>query len=706
MVYKLHIPDNVALNLQSIPQKVQTQLIKEGHNRLRSNPAVHEPPTIKKLSGWKDLYRLRIRDHRAIYRVDRDSKVVTLLIVGHRSKVYEQIGHDTEKDQPSARIVANEQIHHLLERQPEPEEFVQAFQHVLNEPPPPEPGGTHDDPLPNNFNAELIDRLGIELPHRSELLKCQTGGQLLDSSVPDDVKKKILDALYPKPIEQIVDEPKRVVDSAESLQQLAEGNRSLDSFLLALDDRQKPLTERFNGNNLQGPWLVKGGPGSGKSTVALYCIRNLLRANQATLQLESRPLRILLTTYTRSLVNASSHLLKALGAESARQQVDIVNVDKLVRDCLPSGWKRRVIYGAKSPDWRAIVEACLEAIVSRDEVFSFDMDDHEFLYEELNFVLIGNEIASLEEYSSFERVGRGRKLGKNQRRQIWDFSLEAERELEKRKLCLPSQQFATALKSIQPRYDYVFIDEAQDIEPVTLRMCKRLALDPKNVFLTADRNQSIYPSGFSWKRVSEDLNFQGRSTIFRRNYRTTHEIIDAIRPLLAADEDVDDETINDQPVRSGEIPALRLVDTQTQEVNVLKDWITSALLKERVGYDSAAVLCPTNADCRRVAQALPPEFKAKSMQSSEVNIGHLGVKVMTMHAAKGMEFPVVAVVGLNQDFPWSARGGSDQEEIDKQLRRTFFVACSRAMRRLLVIGDRLYPSKFLEGFDEEHWDVS
>ncbi len=704
-MYQITMSDNLQLNLQSIPQKVQTRLVKEGYDRLRNNPAVHEPPTIKKLKRYKDYYRLRIQDHRAIYCVDQDSKTVTLLIVGHRNKVYDQLGYDTEKEQPSARIVANEQVHHLLERQPEPEEFAQAFQRVLNEPPPPEPGETHDDPLPNTFNAELIDRLGIELPHRSELLKCQTGGQLLDSPVPDDVKKKILDALYPKPIEQIVDEPKRMVDSAESLQQLAEG-RSLDSFLLALDDTQKPLTERFNGNNLQGPWLVKGGPGSGKSTVALYCIRNLLRANQATLPLESKPIRILLTTYTKSLVNASSHLLKALGAESARQQVDIVNVDKLVRDCLPSDWNRRAIYGAKSSDWRAIVEACLEAIVSRDEAFSFNMDDHEFLYDELDSVLIGNEITSLEGYASFKRAGRGRKLGKNQRQQIWNFSLEAEKELEKRRHCLPSHQFATALKSIQPKYDYVFIDEAQDLDPVALRMCKNLALNPKNVFLTADRNQSIYTSGFSWKRVAEDLNFQGRSTIFKRNYRTTHEIIDAIRSLLTVDEDIDDETINDQPVRFGEIPALRLVDTQTQEVNVLKDWITSALLKERVSYDSAAVLCPTNNDCKRIAQALPPEFKARSMKSREVNIGHPGVKVMTMHAAKGMEFPVVAVVGLNQDFPWSARGGLDQEESDKRLRRTFFVACSRAMRRLLVIGDRSYPSKFLEGFDEEHWDVS
>ena len=188
-MYKIEMTDNLQLNLQSIHKKVRTRLIKESYARLRNNP--EEPPEIKKLRGWKDVYRLKIlQDYRAIYRVDRDSKVVTLLIVGHRSKVYEQLGHDMEKDQPSARIIANEQAHLLLERRPEPEEFGQAYQRVLNEPPPPEPGGTRTEPLPANFDSKFMDTLDIEPSHRSELLKCRTAEQLLNCPVPDPVKEK------------------------------------------------------------------------------------------------------------------------------------------------------------------------------------------------------------------------------------------------------------------------------------------------------------------------------------------------------------------------------------------------------------------------------------------------------------------------------------------------------------------------------------
>jgi hypothetical protein len=60
-------------------------------------------------------------------------------------------------------------------------------------------------------------------------------------------------------------EPPSVAESA------ATGERDLESFLLKLDPEQKAFVGRFDGAQPQGPWLLKGGPGSGKSTVGIYC---------------------------------------------------------------------------------------------------------------------------------------------------------------------------------------------------------------------------------------------------------------------------------------------------------------------------------------------------------------------------------------------------------------------------------------------------
>jgi len=58
-----------------------------------------------------------------------------------------------------------------------------------------------------------------------------------------------------------------------------------------------------------------------------------------------------------------------------------------------------------------------------------------------------------------------------------------------------------------------------------------------------------------------------------------------------------------------------------------------------------------------------------------------GVKLMTVHAAKGLEFKVIFVIGLEQDlFPYS----KDDKEDDEEERRLFYVAITRAKEKLFL----------------------
>ena len=74
-----------------------------------------------------------------------------------------------------------------------------------------------------------------------------------------------------------------------------------------------------------------------------------------------------------------------------------------------------------------------------------------------------------------------------------------------------------------------------------------------------------------------------------------------------------------------------------------------------------------------------------SFQDEAIADDKEGVSLMTVHKAKGLEFPVVFVIGLVEGLMPSKKGNLEEE------RRICFVAISRAMRMLFVS----YPLNYL-----------
>ncbi len=86
------------------------------------------------------------------------------------------------------------------------------------------------------------------------------------------------------------------------------------------------------------------------------------------------------------------------------------------------------------------------------------------------------------------------------------------------------------------------------------------------------------------------------------------------------------------------------------------------------------------------------------------------VKLMTIHSAKGLEFPVVYGVGLEEGLFPSMQSLGDRSDLEEE-RRLFYVAVTRAMKRLVLsyanmryrFGNLMYcePSRFIEEVPEE-----
>ena len=90
------------------------------------------------------------------------------------------------------------------------------------------------------------------------------------------------------------------------------------------------------------------------------------------------------------------------------------------------------------------------------------------------------------------------------------------------------------------------------------------------------------------------------------------------------------------------------------------------------------------------------------------------VTLMTLHAAKGLEFPAIVMAGVEDGLLPHSRSQDDDDAIEEE-RRLFFVGMTRAMRNLMltytrertIFGQTLpaIPSRFLRELPTEHVDT-
>ena len=199
------------------------------------------------------------------------------------------------------------------------------------------------------------------------------------------------------------------------------------------------------------------------------------------------------------------------------------------------------------------------------------------------------------------------------------------------------------------RYDGVVIDEAQDLSPTVIRLLVALAKSPDRLFLTADSNQCIYGNSFRWKDVHGDLQFRGRTSILRRNFRSTRQIVEAAAGFLTGAALDDEETDAVEHMRSGPKPVALRLENRDQEITELVTYLREATRALRVGLTSCAVLVGTERVGQDIAgrlrgAGLPVEF----MKGKQVDLERPVLTVTTFQSAKGLEFPIVAVAGLDE----------------------------------------------------------
>jgi superfamily I DNA/RNA helicase len=207
------------------------------------------------------------------------------------------------------------------------------------------------------------------------------------------------------------------------------------------------------------------------------------------------------------------------------------------------------------------------------------------------------------------------------------------------------------------QYEAVLIDEAHDFEADWLQLAARMVSPETNALMIAyDDMQAIYKGRTRpvWSKLG--ISAKGRTTVLKINYRNTAQILRFARrfasdvigaPGTQADEE-DAVLLPEDAGRDGVEPEVRRCVSVDNEAHAIAQWL---LGRKAAGYDWAhmAVLYPEHWIGEKFAKILAnqgvPVDVAKG-QRNRVNAAADAVRLLSMHNAKGLEYPCVAIGGL------------------------------------------------------------
>jgi hypothetical protein len=239
------------------------------------------------------------------------------------------------------------------------------------------------------------------------------------------------------------------------------------------------------------------------------------------------------------------------------------------------------------------------------------------------------------------------------------------------------------------QYHAVMVDEGHDFAPEWLKLVVQM-VDPEtnSLLVLFDDAQSIYERSrkrkFTFKSVGINVVGGGKSTILRINYRNTRQILGLASRIagdLLSPEDADEDGVPLlQPVscgRDGPDPIVIRLPRVRDEAQEIAASLARAH-DEGHAWGDMAILCRARWIASECASALSRKGLPFTVRSGTGSFDPSSntIKIMTMHASKGLEFPVVAIPGVG------LMPGKQMDPAEEA--RVFYVAATRATHKLIV----------------------
>jgi len=484
-----------------------------------------------------------------------------------------------------------------------------------------------------------------------------------------------------------------IVSGEEELQKIIAD--PLEKWRVFLHPAQRKAVESM----YSGPARVLGGAGTGKTVIAMH------RAKYLAGKMSGNN-KLLFTTFTANLAEDIKDNLKSLCTSQEFRHIEVVNLDAWVYQYLKSSG-----YGASIVFDDSLDDIWAEAIQRADVSDEFSVS---FYSEEWSKVVASQDAFSKELYLKASRIGRGTRLDRKKRLQVWsvfDEYLKILRSRGVRDIDTALYECRKIAESELPegKYPYIIVDEGQDFSPNAFKLLRVLAgkEHENDIFIVGDTHQRIYKNKTVLSRCG--INVRGRSSYLRINYRTTEETRKFAFALLKGihfddlDGNYDDGKVC-QSLTHGESPTVKnFIDASEEAAFIIAE--IQKLINGGIDARNICVVARTH----KLINDYLTQFTRAGIRVYEIKRSKLddrsydGIRVATMHRVKGLEFSHVFVAAVNKKvIPLASAidhtdAPAEAESITAE-KCLLYVALTRAQKKAFITSFGA-PSNLLEWAD-------
>ncbi|EGK08261.1 UvrD-helicase domain-containing protein [Kroppenstedtia eburnea] len=492
--------------------------------------------------------------------------------------------------------------------------------------------------------------------------------------------------------------------------------------------------------------LINGSAGSGKSITLMYKLMKVMEREQERH-------RILYVTFNRTLLDDTRKRMEQserflelkerhdLHLETFHQMAYRLLKEMGVKDIRPFYTSLDSIQNHQAKI-RARIIAVRDSFMESESYHRlpdaeklYKTHTAAFFYEEFMWMK-ANGYVKREDYLEVERTGRSQtpRLTKAQRKTVFTL-FEDYRKMMRTKYKddgYDMEDYALLLLGYMDQlpdslcYDYVFVDEVQDLQPMQILALARLR--KKGIVLTGDPKQRIYRST-PHSYASLGLNLQGRrNRTLRQNFRSTRQIM-ALANSIRFDDTEHDREDNQVYVKEGPKPEIRYFP----KLAVLAQWLTEAIqaIHRRDPEATLAVIHRYDDELNRGLPLPLQSFLERNFSLVTTRDYHKKfdpaafrkpIFFTDVASVKGLEFDYVFIVHFDRDHyplksrlkdlrersndPSSEAFQKDENAILNDEKKWLYVAITRAKKevRLLYSAEKaLRISQFIRDFDTEDY---